>query len=194
MKISLLILFRLSLCCALLAPALLSASPAYAQDTAVAHLSPTSGSFLQGDHFTIQVFIENVTDLYAVDVFLEFDPAVLQVVDSDPLAAGLQAEPLSDFLVPGFVVRNVADNSAGTVWYAVTQLNPTPPASGSGAVLAITFESLSSGSTVVTFSKAAMATRLGQTIPSSTVDSTYEILSPDSPQAVYIPMLLRNQP
>jgi hypothetical protein len=194
MKKLMLLLFRLIVCCALLAPGLLAVDSAHAQASAVIRLSPATGSFYEGARFTIQVYIENVTDLYGVDVLLEFDPAVLQVVDADLLTAGIQSEPLSGFLVPGFVVRNEADNSAGTVWYVVTQLNPTPPASGSGAVLEITFDALSTGSTAVTFSKASMATRLGQTIPTSTMDSTYQIISQDSIQRIYIPLLLRNQP
>ncbi len=44
-----------------------------------------------------------------------------------------------DFIKPDFAVRNGADNAAGTLQYVITQVNPTPPASGSGIVFSIQF-------------------------------------------------------
>ena len=98
--------------------------------------------------FTIRV--EDVTDLYAGDVRLSFDPTIIEVLDANPDAAGLQIEPLSDFLSPDWMLVNEADNENGRVWYAVTQLNPSPAVSGSGDLARVSFRGLVKGSTGVT--------------------------------------------
>ena len=63
----------------------------------------------------------------------KFDPAVLEVVDANPAQDGVQIVPGS-FLKPDFVVRSLADNAAGTIWYASTQVSPTLPVSGTGVL------------------------------------------------------------
>ena len=87
---------------------------------------------------SVEIYVENVVDLYGADVRLSFDPALAQVADADPVASGVQIEILRDFLKPDFVVRKIADNTAGTIWYAATQVNPTLPVSGSGALARVT--------------------------------------------------------
>ena len=41
-----------------------------------------------------------------------------------------------------------ANNAAGTIWYAATQMNPTPSANGSGALARFTLHPLTYGSSV----------------------------------------------
>ena len=67
--------------------------------------------------------------LIRLDLALTFDPNVVEVVDADPNQAGVQAA-LGTFLDSGFVVLNAADNVTGTLRFAMTQLNPSQPKSG----------------------------------------------------------------
>lgn len=96
---------------------------------------------------TIQVdlYVANVANLYGADIKFGFDPSRAQVVDADPFMPGVQIQPLGGFLSPDLVVRRDANNVVGTIQYAVTQLNPSQPVTGSGSLARITFQPLMSG-------------------------------------------------
>ena len=113
------------------------ASPRPAPDAAFVRCEPASAAGQVGDILTVDLYVEGVSDLYGVDLQLAFDTAIADVVDEDAGLPGVQILPLSGFLQPGFVARKDADNAAGTIQYANTQLNPTPPANGSGSVARI---------------------------------------------------------
>jgi hypothetical protein len=65
------------------------------------------------------------------------------------------------FPVPEFVARNAADNAAGTLQYAITQVNPTPPAFGRGIVMTIELRGKATGTTSLAFDTVEMADRSG---------------------------------
>src|SRR5437588_2643269 len=68
--------------------------PQYASAATLA-LSPSSGSSVQGTTFTVSILLDTTGQpTYGVDIFsLHFNPAVLQVVDSDSVTAGVQIAP-----------------------------------------------------------------------------------------------------
>lgn len=116
---------------------------------------------------TVDAAIEVVAapDLYGIDVSLTFDPNVVEVVDADPSTEGVQVA-LGTFLDPGFVIRNAADNTAGTVRFAMTQLSPSEPKSGSGVVVVVKLRGKQAGVTSpLTIVKAGAAQRTGESIP-----------------------------
>ena len=90
--------------------------------------------------------VADVQDLYGFEMHLRFDPAVVQVADSDPGTSGVQVAP-GDFLSADFVVQNRADNQAGTIDFAVTQLNPSEPKSGSGTLFTVYFQGIAADKT-----------------------------------------------
>ncbi len=94
---------------------------------------PAVLSLAQGEIVTVTFMIENAQGLYGADVRAAFDPAVLEAVDGDPGQPGVQITG-GQFLKPDFVVRSIADNDVGTVWYAATQVSPTLPVDGSGVL------------------------------------------------------------
>ena len=70
------------------------------------------------------MYIDDVVGLNGVDLRISFfNTAIAQVVDQLP-ATGVQIQPLNTFLQPDFVVRNTANNTAGTIRYAATQAFP----------------------------------------------------------------------
>lgn len=131
-------------------------------DRALADDGPLTGAVVRcepavvaghpGQQLTVGLYIENIADLYGVEMELSFNPAIAQVVDADPGTPGVQIQPLSGFLSPDFVVRRSADNVAGIIQYAATQVAPSPPVSGSGAVAAVTFQSVANGTFSMPFS------------------------------------------
>jgi hypothetical protein len=86
---------------------------------------------------------------------------------------------------------NQADNSAGTIEYAVTQLNPATARTGSGVLATIVFEGLWPGSSPVHISLVELIddTRpTPQLIPASTQDG--EVTVGDE-WLLYLPLILR---
>ncbi|MBN1315971.1 MAG: hypothetical protein JXA42_10900 [Anaerolineales bacterium] len=144
---------------------------AFAQSTSVT-LSPADGTLVGCDTLTIEIWVNDVVDLYAADVRLAFDPDKLEVV---------QMNPSSDLLQPDYVVRNQYDNINGATWYALTQINPTPPVSGSGVLIEILFKGKGIGTTGVTLDYVKLARGDGTSIPAGIEDATVEITGPDTP-------------
>jgi len=130
---------------------------------------------------------------------ISFDPTLLEVQDAGPSVGGVQVQPLSKFLIPDFVVKKKACNAvdptdpecqeAGIVWYAVTQLNPSMPVSGSGPLAAVTFKRLQPGTTVLRATRNQLADRFGVLIPSSSQNGAVEL--PPAVRKNYLPLILR---
>ena len=71
----------------------------------------------------------------------------------------MQAAP-GTFLDSGFVVLNAADNVTGTVRFAMTQLNPSLPKSGTGTLIVIGLRGKqASGSTPLTLTIGPLLSR-----------------------------------
>lgn len=89
-------------------------------------------------HWSVNV--ENITALTAYETHLSFDPNVLEVTE---LIDG-------GFIQPDFVVQNTFDNAAGTIDYAVAQIN-RPPANGDGILFEIVFRAKTPGQSTIRF-------------------------------------------
>ena len=122
-------------------------NPALA-DGAVISFLPAHAEVGMGETVDIQVQISNVSGLYAVEIFLSFDPTIVEVVDLDPDRDGVQVEK-GQYPYPDYLQENEAVNAFGTIWYVVTQLSPREPANGSGTMLTVRFRGKSPGTTAV---------------------------------------------
>ena len=156
-----------------------------AQSTTTITLDSASAPIrIQGcETIQVNIRINAVAGLYGADVRLSFDPAILEVVDanSNPVD-GIQVEN-GGFLAPQlwFTVLNAADNTAGTIQYAATQLNPTPEASGSGILAIIRFRAKGTGASALSFTYSQLATRNGATLPATAEDGSVNTTAPTSP-------------
>ncbi len=139
-------------------------------DGAIARCEPLNASGPFGQDLVVDIFIQDVVDLYGADAQLSFDAAIAQVVDADANIPGVQIQPLASFMVPGFVIKKEANNSAGTIWYAATQINPSPPVSGSGPLARITFRALAPGAFTLAITSAQLSKAGGIPIPVTTVN------------------------
>jgi hypothetical protein len=118
----------------------MSARKADAQGGPLLWLSPASSGVIPGDSTEVVVQLDGISNVYGAELHLTFDPAVLAVVDADGSQSGVQISAGS-CPAPGFTVTNSADNSAGAIDYALTQLNPQPPCDG-GDLATIEFQCL----------------------------------------------------
>jgi hypothetical protein len=123
-----------------------------------------------GETMSVTIEVRDVSALYGADVRLAFDPTYVEVVDADPSEPGVQVHLLSGFLTPDWVLRNQADNQDGTIWYAVAQMNPSKPVTGTGALADITFRGLVAGTTPITVTYRELARGDGFIIASTAED------------------------
>jgi hypothetical protein len=140
--------------------------------------------------------IVNANAIYGVDLQATFDPAVMEVMDTDSSQTGVQMVP-GVFLKPDFKVRNMADNKTGTLRYVVTQLNPTPPASGTGILLSIQFRGKTKGaSSKLIFTSVVIADRRGAKLPVTTRGADLIIVprKPSTPTPLRTPTLVPATP
>ena len=103
-------------------------------------MEPSISSIQVTDTVLVSAQVENISDLIAVEVHLSFDASVLEVIE------------LKDggFLKTDFVIQSTFDNAAGTIDYAVAQIN-RPPANGNGTLFEIVFRAKAGGQSPIRF-------------------------------------------
>jgi hypothetical protein len=162
------------------AVAVLSIGEAEAREGAVVHVAPAEVRVGEGGSAAVEIRVDGVADLYALDIRLGFDPAIAQVVDADPATPGVQVRP-GDLLSLDFVVRNTADNDKGTVWFAMTQVNPSQPVSGGGTAFIVTLAAegaVGTGSGIV-ITEVQLVTSAGDVIATVTRDGQLSVVAPE---------------
>jgi len=121
-------------------------------------------SITAGEIVELPIQLDNAYEAYAIDVLMRFDPNQIEVVDANDKSDGVQVLPGS-FPDPEFLAKNIVMNDEGTIHYIITQLNPTPPASGSGTVFTIRLRAKASGDALLRFETVEMASRDGFLLP-----------------------------
>jgi hypothetical protein len=127
-------------------------------------LVPTADALDVSETGNVEIHLDNVDNLYGMHLSLKFDPTMLRVQDADPAQQGIQIEP-GHLPAPDFAVRNEANNDQGTIEYAVIQLYPREPATGSGVVATIRFQAVGKGDSPLTFLQATLSDPDGQELP-----------------------------
>jgi hypothetical protein len=111
-----------------------------APSKAVIKIEPSTSSIQVNDTVNTTIKVENIANLTAIELHLSFNPSVLEVIK---LMDG-------GFIKPDFRVQNTFDNTAGTIDYAVAQINRSP-AKGSGTLFEIVFHAKASGDAFIRF-------------------------------------------
>ena len=156
-------------------------APAAAQTgAAVLRVEPESLSLAAGQMQTVAIVIQDAAEVYGIDVRAGFDPALVEIVDADPARDGVQMTP-GAFPQPDFVALNAADNAAGALRYAVTQVNPTPPANGGGTVFTFQVRGRANGVSPLRVTLVEMANRSGELLPVTTRDGAITVTGGQPP-------------
>jgi hypothetical protein len=87
----------------------------------------------------VEIWVDDVVDLYALDLQLTFDSSKFQAADANPDMDGIQLEP-GKVPAPDFVAVNSVDNENGIVQYVVTQLGTSDAFSGSGLIATLKWQ------------------------------------------------------
>lgn len=118
-----------------------SCAPSVATSISSAVKVESSASSVQvNDTVNVLIKVENVANLTAFESHLSFDANVLEVVK---VING-------DFVKADFSVQNTFDNAAGTIDYAIAQIN-SAPAKGSGTLFEIVFRAKAAGDSPIRF-------------------------------------------
>ena len=144
----------------------------HSQGGTIVRCDPSTVTGTTDQTLTVDLYVQDVTGLFGIDLRTAFDPTIAQVVDEDtgPLAPGVQFLPVSTFLYPDYLARNVVDNTLGTIRYAASQTSPTAPVTGSGPVARIRFTALQPGQFTMAFTYRELSDRDGVLIADTAQD------------------------
>lgn len=153
----------------------------FAQSGTIVRVQPETTVVDPGDGFTVTVLVENVQDLYAFDITVTYDPAILS---ADQIQLGA-------FLEPGIVIKDETVNETGYVRYAMTQVSPALPKSGSGALITIAFTALSGGQSALTLQMMDLVEHDSyDLIPCDGVDGVVQVNPAKNDNNLYIPLFI----
>jgi hypothetical protein len=175
----------------LLAALCLTPGPALGQEAGACdtpgtlRIVPGSASVQVGQAVTVEVWLEGAGNYYGLDLRLAFNPTRVRV------PAG-RVTPLWEVLDSAnhFAIKNEADNISGTVWYAVTNMNPAEPFTGTGRICAIGFSGLAPGETTLHFTYAKGSTRGGEGLYPAAADGSIVVSAPQR-RDIYLPVVGR---
>lgn len=147
-----------------------------AQETTIALHTPDT-ALEMGDEFTVDVQLNATPELYGYEIQLAFDPAVVEVRDADDGVSGIQIVAGSLFADEGatFLLENSADNTVGTITYAIVLVNPAPPVAGSGTLLSIPFRAKADGAVDLHITASTLGTKQVTHIPHTIAPSDLHI-------------------
>jgi hypothetical protein len=154
-----------------------SATECLAQAETAVRPDPQTLGFPPGDTATTSILVEDVTNLFCFELKIAFDPATVEVVDADPDRSGVQIAD-GDFLSPDWKLQNAVDNEEGRIAYALCQLNPSEPQSGSGALVSVTWRAIGEGTSAMDLHDVLLAAPLGERISTSVEDGEIVVGSP----------------
>ena len=138
---------------------------------------PSALDLSPGQLVTLHIMLENASDVYGIDLRASFDPALVEIMDADPAQDGIQMIP-GTFVKPDFVVRNAVENGTGSLRYVVTQVNPTPPATGSGILVSLQARGKAAGKSELKIESVQMADRRGQALAVQHENSVNRVAPP----------------
>jgi|YNPBryantNP2012_1023418.scaffolds.fasta_scaffold03367_5 hypothetical protein len=124
---------------------------------------PTVAALTVGEMCTTEIWLDNVQELYSVELQIEFDPQYVNIVDADPLIPGIQVN-VGTPPMPNQPLINEVDNNTGLIRYKAVQ--PTGKSeSGSGVVLSFTTQALNRGGSPLRFKVVKLQDAAGNTLP-----------------------------
>jgi LysM repeat protein len=164
-------------------------APAVQEGSTILRFEPAPQYVKVDGVIAVQLRLENVQNLYGLEAHLTFDKNIVQIEDDDAGQDGVQIAK-GQFPYPDFSVQNMVDNFGGRLDYAVVQLAPRAPASGSGVVATIRFRGVSKGSSSINFTGAKLASPDGFAIPVTLQEGAIvvgDVTGPTPPPATITP-------
>jgi len=129
-----------------------------------------------GEEFELVVSFEDATDVIGVNAWIDYDPAIIEVVDNDPGAPGTQviATDLGYFSGADLVVglqKDIDNNEVPGSLICGYVSDPLVAVSGTGNCFGVTFRAIATGNTDVVFSQLNLQDMDGDIPANAAVDS-----------------------
>ena len=134
-----------------------------------------------GEVLTVTLELEDVSDLYGVDVRLTFDPNLVEALQIEP---GTVPDPMQ-----GQVTKQMVDNDQGVVAYAISLVTPAAPAEDDGTVCTITFRTKALGISRLEISSAVLSDSDADPIPVLKTDGWIRV---GSEHLTHLPIIIRH--
>ena len=143
--------------------ALVPMMPTKAADTQM-KVVPTISNALIGQEYTVFINVTDVTDLYAWEFQLTYDPLILDLTYNDTVLGGLNT--------PTHTFKDSTNEASGHLWWAVsTTYNTTSGISyGDHAIFEMHFKALATGTSDLVLSDTILADSNANSITHTTVD------------------------
>src|SRR3989339_665808 len=128
--------------------------PVSSQSQATVKVEASSSNPHVGKAFTVTISVANVQNLYGIEVILRWDSSILEATKID---TRLGVETYADGVLhestdtpPLFIAENTLTTAKNEYRLVATSTSPAPPFSGSGNIVTITFNPLTTGSSQLT--------------------------------------------
>lgn len=144
---------------------------------ATIRIDPTSSLATVGDTVNVNVNASDVTDLYAFQFDLAFNPAVLSasaVTEGGFLGNGGGAT---------FFILGTIDNALGTITLTLNALlGPEPGVTGCGSLAGIRFTAIGAGTSAVTLSNTLLIDAVGSDIAAQVANGSVTVSGNEVPE------------
>ena len=140
-----------------------------------------------GEEIIVDVEIEDVNNLFGVQMEISFNPNYLQIIDTDTSSPGIQIIP-GTCPAPDFILQNSASNTLGNVEYSATSLSPTSPCYGNGLVASIKFEAIAEGKSDINFTSWILADPDGLSIATLTQNGSITV---KNQRMIFLPLVIK---
>lgn len=154
--------------------------PVFGQTGTVVKIDPNYLNVDPGDTFTIDVVVENVVNLWAFDVSIDFDPDIIAFDHSE----------FGGFLDAGLIAPVTSE--PGRISCGLTQMLSSEPKSGSGILCSLTFiaQDIDGESDLVFNSVELVEDESFLLIPSTNSNGFVQVGNPKTLIDVFIPLLI----
>ena len=168
----------LTLILVLLSPYLVQAASSQVANNTIVRAQPSTSTPHVGETFTVSVIIENVQNLYGIDMALSWNDSVLEVQSVD-LRLGVESHPdgvlHEDSNAEIYIVENGVSQSQYIL--VATSVGPASSFNGSGTIVNITFNATTVGKSTLDLTTELADRQLGGTsmdIEHTDVDGSIE--------------------
>jgi len=127
-----------------------------------------------GDEFTVAVVVEDVGELYGLQIGLSWNATLLDYV-SHTVTISVENHSNGILHEPALILNDDVDPTLGTFEIAAACLYEAPSFNGSGTVFEITFLANTTGTCVLDIFISNLADRIAQVIDHNVTDGTVDI-------------------
>ena len=143
--------------------------PAFADGVPILSIAPSSSTVSPGNSISLDVIVSSVTDLYAFQFDLSFDPGTVSAVSI--IEGGFLPGGGTTAFIPG-TIDDVGGTIAAT---ADTLIGPGPGVTGSGTLAVLTLTGLAPGTSSIDFSSVFLLDSNLNSIDASTLSGSVTV-------------------